>query len=238
MENIVQETICVNVQRAGRPGNPIIYTHIMYHNKEYTIMKIKFNDDYVKTLIDKEDFIKVKDYTWHYAANGYVSHGIQIDDKRKELYLHNMIMNRLVFPGKGAKESIDHISRNGLDNRKVNLRLITQSAQNINQKQKERRIELPAGLGITIDDLPKHVWYIKTNGSHGERFGIDLKTENIKWKSTSAKNVSLQDKLQAAKEQLEIYYQQYPYLNPQHESKNKEIEELMKSYEEIIELVE
>jgi hypothetical protein len=238
MENNIQETICAMVQRAGRPGNPIIYTHVLYHNKEYTIMKIQYQDSYVYSLIDTEDFIKIKDYTWHYIASGYIGHTIIDDNKRKVIYLHNMVMERMIFPGKGSKESIDHISRNGLDNRKENLRLVTQSAQNINQKQKERRVELPTGAGITIDDLPKHVWYIKANGSHGDRFGIDLKTENIKWKSTSAKNVSLQDKLKAAKEQLEIYYQQYPYLNPQHEDKNKEIDELMKSYEEIIALVE
>lgn len=238
MENNIQETICVEVQRAGRPGNPIVYTHVIYHNKEYTIMKILYQDSYIYSIIDKEDFIKIKDITWHYISNGYISHTALDNGKRKELYLHNMIMGRLGFPGKGSKESIDHINRNGLDNRKENLRLITQSAQNINQKQKERRVELPDGLGITIDDLPKHVWYIKVNGSHGERFGIDLKTENIKWKSTSAKNVSLQDKLKAAKEQLQIYYQQFPYLNPNNEDKHKEMEELAKSYEEIVGLVE
>lgn len=237
MENNSQDEIVLNVQKTGRPGNPIIYRHVMYHNKEYTVMKVQYHDCHIYSVIDKEDFVKIKDYTWHYTSNHYLSHNVTVDEKQKVLYLHNMVMGRIVFPGKGAKESIDHISRNGLDNRKANLRLITQSAQNINQKQKERRIELPAGSGITVDDLPKHVWYIKANGSHGDRFGIDLKTENIKWKSTSAKNVSLQDKLQAAKEQLEIYYQQYPYLNPQHEGKNKEIEELMKSYEEIIGLV-
>jgi hypothetical protein len=238
MENITQETIHVNIHRAGRPGNPIIYTHVLYHDKEYTVMKIKHHDTYIYGLIDREDFDEVKEHTWHYTANAYLSYTHRFDRNQKAVYLHNIVMGQLEHPGKGAKESIDHISRNGLDNRKENLRLITQSAQNINQKQKERRVELPTGLGITIDDLPKHVWYIKANGSHGDRFGIDLKTENIKWKSTSAKNVSLQDKLKAAKEQLEIYYQQYPYLNPQHEDKNKEIDELMKSYEEIIALVE
>jgi hypothetical protein len=238
MENNIQETICAEVHRAGRPGNPIIYTHVLYHNKEYTIMKIQYQDSYVYSLIDKEDFIKIKDYTWHNIASGYIGHTIIDDNKRKVIYLHNMVMNRLGFPGKGSKESIDHISRNGLDNRKENLRLVTQSAQNINQKQKERRIELPADSGVTVDEIPKHVWYIKSNGSHGERFGIDLKTENVKWKSTSAKNVSLQDKLKAAKEQLQIYYQQFLYLNPNNEDKNKEMEELAKSYEEIVGLVE
>lgn len=237
MEIKSQETIQFT-GRVGKPAHNIVYTNVLYHNKEYTIMKIKFNDGFIKTVIDTEEFIKVKNYSWHYVANGYVSHGLQIDGKKKELYLHNMVMDRLVFPGKGTKESVDHINRNGLDNRKENLRIVTQSAQNINQKQKERHIELPADSGININDIPKHVWYIKPNGAHGERFGIDLKTEKIKWKTTSAKNVSLKDKLQSAKNQLQIYYQQFPYLNPSSEDKNKEIEELSKSYDEIVKLAD
>ena len=237
MEIKLQETIQFT-GRVGKPSHGIVYTHVLYHDKDYIVMKIQFNDEFIKTVIDKEDYIKVKNYSWHYVANGYVSHGLQIDGKKKELYLHNMVMDRLVFPGKGSKESIDHINRNGLDNRKENLRLITQSAQNINQKQKERRIELPADSGVTVDEIPKHVWYIKANGAHGDRFGIDFKTEGIKWKTTSAKNVSLQDKLKSAKEQLEKFYQQYPYLNPNCDDKNKEMEDLTSSYEEIIGLVE
>jgi hypothetical protein len=237
MEDKSQEIIQFT-GRVGKPANDIIYTHILYHGKEYTILKIKHNDVYVKTIIDTVDVAKIKDHSWHYISNGYIGHTIQVDDTRRELYLHNMVMGRIGFPGKGAKESVDHINRIGLDNRKENLRLVTQSVQNINQKQKERRIELPADSGVTVDDIPKHVWYIKANGSHGERFGIDLKTENVKWKSTSAKNVSLQDKLKATKEQLHIYYQQFPYLNPHNEDKNKEAEELTRTYQEIIGLVE
>lgn len=237
MEKISEEIITFS-GRVGKPSSAILYAHVKYDNKEYTVLKIKFNDGFIKGIIDKEEFIKVKDYSWHYVANRYISHGLQIDGTKKELYLHNMVMGRIGFPGKGSKESVDHINRNGLDNRKENLRLITQSEQNLNQKQKERRVELPEGIGITVEDLPKHVWYIKANGSHGDRFGIDLKTENIKWKTTSAKNVSIKDKLKSAKEQLQVYYKQYPYLNPLCEDKNKEIDDLMKSYEEIVGLVE
>jgi hypothetical protein len=237
MEKISEELITF-VGRVGKPASDILYTHINYHGKLYSVAKVKHNGSTVKFIIDTESFSKIKDYSWHHISNGYIGHTIPVDDTRRELYLHNIIMGRLGFPGKGSKESIDHINRNGLDNREENLRLITQSEQNLNQKQKERRVELPEGIGITVEDLPKHVWYIKANGSHGDRFGIDLKTENIKWKTTSAKNISIQDKLKSAKEQLQEYYKTYPYLNPLCEDKNKEMEELTKSYEEIIGLVE
>ena len=133
MEIISQETIQINIQRAGRLGNTIIYSHVKYHGSEYTIMKIQYNNEYIKAVIDTEDFIKIKDYNWHYIANGYISNRLQIDNKKKELYLHNIVMGRLEHPGKGSKESIDHINRNKLDNRIANLRIATQSEQTANK---------------------------------------------------------------------------------------------------------
>ena len=236
MEKISEETITFE-GRMGKPANDIRYTHVKYNGKEYTIMKIQYQFEYVYSLIDKEDFPKIKDYTWHYISSGYISHTIPVDDTRRELYLHNLVMGRLGFPGKGVKESIDHINRNGLDNRKENLRLLTQTEQNLNQKRKGRTITLPPDCGVKAEEIPKHIWYIKANGHHGDRFGIDLKTEDIKWKTTSAKNVSLQDKLQAAKDQLKTYYALYPYLNPEHDENALLREALAHSYDEIIKSV-
>jgi len=190
----------------------------------------------VKFVFDKEDFDKIKDKTWHLSTNRYISHGVIIDGKKKELYLHNLVMDRLEHTGKGSKESIDHINRNGLDNRKENLRLITQTEQNLNQKRKGRTITLPPDADIKVEDIPKHIWYIKANGHHGDRFGIDLKTEDIKWKTTSAKNVTLKDKLQAAIQQLKTYYSLYPYLNPENDETELLRESMSHSYEEIITL--
>jgi hypothetical protein len=223
-------------KKCGRPANPIIYTHAKYNGKEYTVMKIQHHDGYIHSVIDTEDFDKIKDHPWHYTSNAYVSRTIRVDGSFKALYIHNLVMGRLEQTGKGSKESIDHINRNGLDNRKENLRLITQTDQNLNQKRKERTIVLPVDSGIKTDDIPKHIWYIKPNGHHGDRFGIDLKTENIKWKTTSAKNVSLNEKLQSAKEKLQELYTLYPYLNPDNEDRAEEIDTLTKSYNEIIKI--
>jgi hypothetical protein len=229
----------INIKRpTGRPSNDIVYKEINYNNKDYIVGKVIVKDSYKCFVIDKEDYSKIKDYSWHYTSNSYISHNVNIDGQSKALYLHNMVLSRLNFPGKGSKESVDHINRIGLDNRKENLRVITQSEQNLNQSKKKRRIELPEDSGLMADDIPKHIWYVKPNGSHGERFAIELKTENISWKTTASKNILLKDKLEAAKEQLEKYYKLYPYLNPNNEDKTNRIKELTESYNEIIKLVE
>lgn len=230
------ETIYPPTPHGGRPGNPIVYSHVPYNGNEYTVIKVKFNNEYVYGLIDKDDFPKIKEHTWHYTSNAYLSHNIKFDGKQKALYLHNVVMGRLDHTGKGSTETVDHINRNGLDNRKENLRLLTQTEQNLNQKRKGRHVELPDDSPIKAEDLPKHIWFIKANGSHGDRFGIDLKTEGIKWKTTSSTKVSLQDKLHSAKEKLSELYKLYPYLNPENDETTFMAEGLAHSYEEIIRL--
>ena len=225
-------------QKVGRPAGLITYTTVVYNTYEYIVGTLVSKGKPVHFVFDKEDFDKIKDKTWHLTTDTYISHGIAVDGKRKALYLHNLVMDRLEHTGKGSKESIDHINRNGLDNRKENLRLLTQTEQNLNQNRKGRTITLPPDCGVKVEEIPKHIWYIKANGHHGDRFGIDLKTEDIKWKTTSAKNVTLQDKLQAAKDQLKTYYALYPYLNPEHDERALLREALAHSYDEIIKLVE
>jgi hypothetical protein len=224
-------------QKGGRPAGLITYTTVVYNTYEYVVGSLVSKGKPVNFVFDKEDFDKIKDKSWHLTTDTYISHGVTVDGKRKALYLHNLVMDRLEHTGKGSTESIDHINRNGLDNRKENLRLITQTEQNLNQKRKGRTIELPPDSGVKVEEIPKHIWYIKANGHHGDRFGIDLKTEDIKWKTTSAKNVSLQDKLQAAKDQLKTYYALYPYLNPEHDETALLRDALAHSYDEIIKSV-
>lgn len=163
----------------------------------------------VEFLFDIDDFERVKERTWFVSTAGkYISCNLYVNNQRKTLALHNFVMKRFDFPGKGAKESVDHINRDGLDNRKCNLRLVSQAIQNTNQKKRERTARLPEG----ISELPKHIWYVKANGAHGDRFCIELKTEGIKWKTTSSKKVSIQDKLKQALEKRDELYTLYPYL--------------------------
>ena len=218
----------------GRPPGLIDYRNITYRSKEYTIGTFQYRGADLQFIIDKDDFEVIKDKAWHYTSNNYISNTITHDAKRKQLYLHNLIMKRLEHPGKDATETVDHINRNGLDNRKENLRIISQSEQNLNQSKKKRSVLLPTDCPIKSDDIPKHIWYVRANGNNGDRFAIEFKTENFVWKSTSFKSVTIQEKLKQAKEKLDECYILYPYLNPNNIDVLKERNELQKSFEEII----
>lgn len=218
----------------GRLPGLIDYRHITYNEKEYTVGTLRFNGNDINFVIDKEDFPLIENRSWHYASGKYISNGVIHDNKRKELYIHNLVMNRLEHPGKGVTETVDHINNNGLDNRKENLRIVSQTEQNLYQGKKKRSIVLPEGFPINADDIPRHIWYVRANGLHGDRFAIEFKTEGIIWKSTSSKALTIQEKLNQAKQKLAELYIIYPHLNPDRPDRKKEIENLTSSFNNIV----
>jgi hypothetical protein len=222
--------------KGGRPAGHISYTPVEYNNKQYIVGILSSNDEPVAFVFDEDDKDKVAGRSWHVSSNNYIGSAETVDGKRKQLFLHNLVSNRLDFPGKGVKETIDHINRIGFDNRKENLRIITQSEQNMNQTKRERNITLPEGCEINPDDIPRHIWYIKANGAHGDRFAIEFKSENLCWKTTSSKKVSLTEKLGEAKAKLQELYLQYPHLNPFSPEKIQKERELAESFHTIIDI--
>jgi len=225
------------VKKVGRKPIAVEYKKITYINIEYVVGIINSSKGIISFIIDGNDYEKIVGRSWHVSSAGYIVSYCPTGDGIKQLLLHRFVMNLLDFPGRGATESIDHINRNPLDNRKENLRIVSQSEQNINQKKKPRNIvELPENCGIFPNDIPRHIWYIKPNGSHGDRFAIELKTENILWKSSSSKKLTLKEKLQQTNQKLDEYYLQYPYLNPNVNDTLKHAEILSKSFKDIIEI--
>jgi hypothetical protein len=228
--------VSVAPYRLGRPPGEQLYIPVTYNNKEYVVGVVFACGDPVVFVFDKEDHPRVSERIWHRCANNYISSGVIVDGKKKELFLHNLVMNRPLYLGKGQTETVDHISRNGFDNRKENLRVVSQTEQNLNQKSRRRTAVLPADCGLTMEDIPRHIWYIKANGAHGDRFAIEFKSEGVTWKTTSSKSVSLCDKLTAAKIKLQEYYTIYPHLNPNNPERLAEIAALRDSYKTIVEL--
>jgi hypothetical protein len=156
-------------------------------------------------------------------------------------------MDKLTFEGKGQQHTIDHINRIGTDNRKCNLRNVeSQSAQNFNQKQRERHIELPEDCGIELNQIPKNVYYGKPLGLHGDFFYIELKGipslcidgKKYNWKSTKSKSISLKNKLQQTIDKLIELKNEYPELELIINDQESDIQRnnLISEYNDILQL--
>lgn len=160
-------------RNSGRLPGIIDYREVTYNNNEYIVGIIQHNSSDIYFVFDKNDYEKVSKRAWHVSSGKYIGSSFYLDGGVKlELYIHNLIMNKTEFNGKGTKQTVDHINRNGFDNRKENLRIITQSQQNINQIKKKRNIILPEDSGLKAEDILRHIWYVKANGNHGDRFAI------------------------------------------------------------------
>lgn len=74
-------------------------------------------------IIDAEDALTVGTRNWHYRLCHTCEYGatiIRVDGKQKTLLLHHFLIGK---PPAGLE--VDHINRNGLDNRRENLRFVT-----------------------------------------------------------------------------------------------------------------
>lgn len=77
-------------------------------------------------IVDDEDFALVSRYSWHFNSYGYA--GARERGTQRSLLMHRVIMN--APPG----VDVDHINHDGLDNRRLNLRLCTRSQNNANMR--------------------------------------------------------------------------------------------------------
>ncbi len=222
------------------------YVRVKYANRDYVVCQINYHSKPLLFVVNASGFQKVKKYKqWNYIGSGYIGHFYYPSKNnrkgRKLMYLHNLVMNKLTHDGKGQQLTIDHINRIGTDNRKENLRLISQSHQNNNQKRKKRKTKLPEDCGFTWDDVPKNVWYVKPTKTHGARFCVEIKTETLKvtWKTTSSKDVSLKFKLEHMKKYLRILRDKYPNKFQKYNicnTVNKKVNKLIRSYNNILKL--
>src|SRR4051812_42974146 len=79
-------------------------------------------------LVDDGDYPLVKDLAWHIAAKKYAGSTWNDNGHRGVIYMHRLIAQ----PGDSLV--VDHINGDGLDNRRVNLRICVQAKNVINRR--------------------------------------------------------------------------------------------------------
>lgn len=148
--------------------------------EDYAILKIKNNFlGELDCLIDIEDIEKVKNFYWnirydkrHPNCTVYV----ETHKNNKRIHLHRLLTN---CPDGMV---VDHINYNGLDNRKCNLRVITQGANTLNRKKyKGKYLQ-----GVAFDNRrPIRKYYSYFNKKFLGSFATEIEAHN---KYLEAKN--------------------------------------------------
>ena len=171
------------------------YSVVEYSGKKYKVCKDSKDNLF---LLDFDTVLP--DFSYYKGNNGYF-YSSRAD------YVHRIIMG--CEPK--DKKYVDHINRITEDDRKVNLRIATQSQQNYNQSKKIRKANLPENCGINISDLPTHIWYMKPNGSHSDGFCIEIWKKYKKNQCRSSK-FTLLEKFEMAKTELSRLKIEEPHL--------------------------
>lgn len=136
---------------------------------------------------DLEDYDLIKDFCWWINDNRYV---INTQSNDKNIRMHRLIMNA------PNNKFVDHINHNKNDNRKCNLRLVTNQQNTMNAK-------------------------LKSNNTSGVT-GVYWKKDRQKWQAkimVNYKNINLgtyinkEDAIKARKEAEEKYFERYSYSN-------------------------
>lgn len=94
----------------------------------YLIFRNTDDEVIFKCPIDAEDLDRVLLYKWHVTEMKGNSRYIRGSIKNHNIFLHRYILKA------ESGEIVDHINRNGLDNRKSNLRIVTASENSANSK--------------------------------------------------------------------------------------------------------
>ena len=130
--------------------NKIMNNIIIKNNYAELNVYYKKHDTYYKSLIDIDDVEKIQNYHWN-LVQGYARSYI------KEIYqyksLHQIILN--LYHNNNINYIIDHINRNRLDCRKLNLRIVTYQDNAINKGMQSNNISGHTGVSW---DKCKNKW--------------------------------------------------------------------------------
>lgn len=109
-------------------------------------------------IVDDEDFEELSKYKWWVCNYRYASTIIKIEGKSKFISMHRFILKLEDNPN-----FVDHINGNGMDNRKENLRLCSNSQNKMNAKKRsDHKNSKYKGVSFSKDPKrKKSPWRVK-----------------------------------------------------------------------------
>ena len=137
------------------------------------------NDGKSKFKFDKEDFDKVKKFTWYINDQGYVI------STKSNVHHKRIRLSRLVMNAPDGFE-VDHINHDLLDNRKSNLRIVTHQQNLFNQQKSKNNT---SGFVGVVKRENKWIAQIMYNGKNKYLGIFDTVEEAVNVYNTAAQEL-------------------------------------------------
>lgn len=120
--------------------------------------RIKLTQDKY-AIVDNSDFDKLNKYKWSANKIGNTYYAVRVKSKKA------ILMHRYLLGLNDSSVLCDHINRNGLDNRKTNLRISNKSQNAVNSKLNS--LNTSGNRGVSYDKYrSKWVVRLRHNGKY------------------------------------------------------------------------
>ena len=161
--------------RYGRFLERTIYDKNDYEihgNISEIIIRNKSCDEIARVIIDTEDLDKCLKYKWSIKKSRNTNYAMtHIGDSK--IFLHRFITEYY------GNDDIDHINRDGLDNRKENLRIVSHSDNVRNQSEKRKGIKkVPSGKYQATITMNYKCIYLGTFDTYEDALNARINAEN------------------------------------------------------------
>lgn len=149
------------------------YNNIYYENNDIIILKLENKKDGIKyAIFDKEDFEKIKICNWKLRKDSKTYYALN----SRYGFVHRHIMQ---CPD---NMQVDHINGNGLDNRKINLRVVSNYE---NSRNKVNSI----GIYIVNDNRKKKYRVIWRENNKQKSKGFEVYNEALVFRKYIEKEI-------------------------------------------------
>lgn len=116
--------------------------------------KIKLSKGYF-AIVDNKDYKYLNKYNWHVRKTDNTCYAVtnkKVNNKKTTVQMHRFLLKL-----KNKNLMVDHINRNGLDNRRKNLRICTRS-QNLMNSKKPKKGKTSLFKGVHKLKRKKNPW--------------------------------------------------------------------------------
>lgn len=144
--------------------------YILHEDYAEIVLYDKNGNESGRAIIDLDDVERCKKYKWHIRKTKNTSY--VVNNTVKRFFLHQYIMSYYEL-----EKDIDHINRNGLDNRKANLRIVSHSRNMMNQGEETGIKKVPSGRYQVTIWRNYQMYYLGTYDTFDEAYSARKKAE-------------------------------------------------------------